>query len=288
MLTTRMFSLKPFTPGRTRHTPRTMQFSNAAGFGATSSSGGGFGASASDGGGSDALRAKEAELRRLEERLEARERELKARAEELKRAGAGVQPKNWPPCMPILYHSIEEEIPVPSQPAVQLSYYSYLGLVLCLSYNFFATTCAIMIPDVGDERFSAWLFAALYVGFGMPLAFILWYYRLYQAAANDAALKYFMYFFFYFVHIVFCFWACISPPLFGGKGWSLAGVIPTSSAFGKAGWLGTVYAIGTSLWALEAVFSMYVVKQVYAQFRGSGAQDRAYREGAAMAARSAV
>jgi len=262
---------------------------NAAGFGATSSGAGGSAyGSASDGAaGSDALRAKEAELRRLEERLETRERELKARAEELKRAGAGLNANNFPPCMPILYHNIEDEIPANVQSVVLSSYYCYLGLAACLSWNFFATTCSITVPDI-DDRFSAWLFSALYIGFGMPLAFMLWHFRLYHAAKNDAAFKYFTFFFFFFVHIVFCFWACISPPFFGGKGWSLTGIIPTSTAFGKASWLGVIYAIGTALWSLEAIYSMYTIKQVYAHFRGSGAQDRAVREGAQYAARAAV
>ena len=50
---------------------------------------------------------------------------------------------------------------------------------------------------------------------GVPVAWILWYYRLYNAAKKDAAFTYAWFFLAYLVHIFWCIWSavCAFPPL---------------------------------------------------------------------------
>jgi hypothetical protein len=84
---------------------------------------------------------------------------------------AGSQ-KNFPKFYPLVYHNIEEEIPLDKQRVVRIAFYSYLGLVLCLSINWFAVTCELFRQ--GATETSAWLYAGIYVVTGVFGAWYLW------------------------------------------------------------------------------------------------------------------
>ena len=84
---------------------------------------------------------------------------------------AGSQ-KNFPKFYPLVYHNIEEEIPLDKQRVVRIAFYSYLGLVLCLSVNWFAVTCELFRQ--GATETSAWLYAGIYVVTGVFGAWYLW------------------------------------------------------------------------------------------------------------------
>jgi hypothetical protein len=80
--------------------------------------------------------------------------------------------KNFPKFYPLVYHNIEEEIPLDKQRVVRIAFYSYLGLVLCLSINWFAVTCELFRQ--GATETSAWLYAGIYVVTGVLGAWYLW------------------------------------------------------------------------------------------------------------------
>jgi hypothetical protein len=71
--------------------------------------------------------------------------DLLRRQEELNRREAQLpqaNKKNFPKFYPLVYHNIEEDIPLDKQRVVRLAFYSYLGLCVCLAVNWFAVTCA--------------------------------------------------------------------------------------------------------------------------------------------------
>ena len=184
--------------------------------------------------------------------------------------GQLVAPKNWPPCCPILRHDIATDIPGPLQNSVKLVYVSYVGEAFCFAWTVLSTTAALFGAgqDAHDDHkiLQAWLLSIIYMVTGVPMGFILWYMRLYNAAQKDRALTYFMFFVFYTVHIMWCVWAFLSPPV--GVQWSLTGLMSMAEAFNENSVLGIFYLIGVILWALEGLLTLYCMQVAYRTFRG--------------------
>lgn len=88
------------------------------------------------------------------------------------------------------------------------------------------------------------------------------YRRLYNAAIKDKALTYAWFFIFYLIHIAFCVWSAISPPLPGANDWSHTGFIACLKAFKASKFVGVLYAIGGALWTIESLWSLWVMKTV--------------------------
>ena len=177
--------------------------------------------------------------------------------------------KNWPfKFYAIAFHDIELEIPEECKRAVHHAHYAFWGLVCCLIYNFlFAATAAFF--GLGD--FAAWIMAILYLITGVPGAYYFWYARLYNATKNDSALAYAWFFIVFLAHIAFCLFAFIAPPeAFGTAKYSLAGAMSTSEMEKENSSIAGVYAFGAALWFLEFLWSVWVIRAVYAAFRGQG------------------
>jgi len=165
------------------------------------------------------LEAKEAELRR-------REQDLKRREEAAARAGIVIEEKNWPPFFPLIHHDISREIPTHLQRLQYTAFSTWLGIILCLMWNFVAVTIA-WIRGYGVK---IWFLAIIYALAGCPGAYVLWYRPLYRAMRTESAIKFGRFFLFYLLHIGFCVFAAVAPPVvFKGK--SLAGILPTIDVF---------------------------------------------------------
>ncbi|KAM0945686.1 hypothetical protein DsansV1_C10g0105361 [Dioscorea sansibarensis] len=129
-------------------------------------------------------------------------------------AGVPSEEKNWPPFCPIIHHDIAKEIPAPVQRLQYMAFASWLGLVLCLSFNVIAVTVC-WIEGGGVKIF---LLAVIYAILGCPLSYVLWYRPLYRAMRTDSALKFGWFFLQYMIHIGFCVLAAFAPPIvFQGK-----------------------------------------------------------------------
>ena len=88
------------------------------------------------------------------------------------------------------------------------------------------------------------------------------YRRLYNAAIKDRAVTYAWFFLMYLIHIAFCIWSAVSPPLPGANDWSHTGFIACIKAFHASKFVGVVYTIGGVFWALESLWSLWVLKSV--------------------------
>ncbi|KAH9614749.1 hypothetical protein KSS87_013031, partial [Heliosperma pusillum] len=134
--------------------------------------------------------------------------------------------KNWPPLLPIIHHDIANEIPVHAQKLQYLAFASWLGIILCLVFNIVAITVC-WIRGGGVKIF---FLAAIYALLGVPLSYVLWYRPLYRAMREDSALKFGWFFMMYMLHILFCIFAAIAPPIvFHGE--SLTGILAAISVF---------------------------------------------------------
>ncbi|BDA41493.1 Putative secretory carrier-associated membrane protein 1 [Coccomyxa sp. Obi] len=220
------------------------------------------------------LRAKEAELRKMEEGLRA--------------TGALRPEKNWPKCCPFVHHDIPGEIPAAEQGMVRCCYFAFLGFIVTVFYNLFGSLVALCAMGQASGRLPAFFLAAVYVSAGIPGAWILWYMRVYHAAIKDRAFTYAIFFVFFCVHIIFCVWSAISPPLPFSNDWSHTGFICGIKAFGSNTFTGIVYVVGAALWTLETLWSIWCLKMVYSAFRGNGGDRRLKQEVAGAVATQAA
>ncbi|XP_040966159.1 secretory carrier-associated membrane protein 1 isoform X2 [Gossypium hirsutum] len=160
------------------------------------------------------LKAREKELKAKEAELNKREQELRRKEDAIARAGIVIEDKNWPPYFPIIHHDIANEIPVHLQKIQYVAFTTLLGLVLCLTWNVVAVTTAW----IKGEGPTIWFLAIIYFISGVPGGYVMWYRPLYRAMRTDSALKFGWFFLFYLLHIGFCIFASVAPPIiFKGK-----------------------------------------------------------------------
>ncbi|KAG5561511.1 hypothetical protein RHGRI_004527 [Rhododendron griersonianum] len=230
------------------------------------------------------LKKKERELRAKEIELTRREQDVKRREDALARAGGIVsEDKNWPPFLPIIHNDIANDIPVHLQRLAYVAFSTWLGLCLCLLWNVIAVSAAW----VKGEGPTIWFLAVIYFIAGVPLAFLLWYRPLYRAFRTESAMKFGWFFLFYLLHLGFCIFAAVAPPIvFKGK--SLAGILPAIDVIGDSAIVGILYFVGFGLFCLEVVISFYVIQQVYMYFRGTGKEAEMKRQAARGAIRAAI
>ncbi|KAF5943746.1 hypothetical protein HYC85_017823 [Camellia sinensis] len=229
------------------------------------------------------LKKKERELQAKESELRKREQEVKRREDAAARAGIVVEDKNWPPFLPIIHHDIANEIPIHLQRLQYVAFTTFLGLIVCLLWNLVAVTAAWI--KLGDVKI--WFLAVIYFVSGVPLAYVLWYRPLYRASRTESAMKFGWFFLFYALHILFCIFSAVAPPIiFRGK--SLTGILPAIDVIGTHVIVGIFYFIGFGFFCMETVLSIWVIQQVYMYFRGSGKAAEMKREAARGAMRAAL
>lgn len=226
------------------------------------------------GNGKDVTR-KERELDAKEAELKRREQDLKRREDAAARAGIVLEERNWPPFLPLIHHDIKREIPTHLHRIQYFAFASWLGIVTCLIWNLIAVSTNWV--EVKHNGVKIWLLALIYALAGIPGSYVLWYKPLYKAMRNESALRFGWFFLFYALHLLFTAFAAIAPPVVF-KGDSLAGILPAVELFSDSTIVGIFYIVGFACFCLEFLISLWVLKQVYAYFRGSGKAAQMKRE----------
>lgn len=245
----------------------------------------------------EALRKKEAELRRKEEELNMKMRMQAEQQAQIQQQQASLGPKapNWPPfppfmrkfcaCKPWIYHSIPDEIPPEHQKHLRLIYYSWWLLVVCYMFNILGTMC-VLIAGQGGKDFG---FAIMYLPIISALSFYLWYRPVYSAYMKDKSFYFMMYLFFGGWNIAFEIYLIIGLPDNG-----TCGFINTINLFGKAFiGEGIICLLGLILWIFAACVHTWQWRLVYRDFRFRGhtfaeARNQAFSSAAKSAAQSDV
>ncbi|CAO2200580.1 unnamed protein product [Urochloa humidicola] len=198
---------------------------------------------------------KERELLSWEKDLKRREQDIKRREDAMNRAGVTVEVRNWPEFYPIIHHDIASEIPIHAQKLQYTAFASWLGLIACLTWNFFA----VLAESIHSE--------VIYAISGCPLSYILWYRPLYRAMRTDSVVTFGQFFVFYSIHVGFCVIAAIAPPIIF-KGKTLTGILVAIEVLAGDMFTGILYFIGFVLFTLESLISIWVLERVYMYFRG--------------------
>ncbi|KAF2565548.1 hypothetical protein F2Q68_00024423 [Brassica cretica] len=110
--------------------------------------------------------------------------------------------------------------------------------------------------------------ATIYALLGCPISYLLWYRPLYRAMRTDSALKFGWFFLFYLIHIGFCIFAAIAPPIIF-RGQSFTGVLAAIDVIRGSLLAGIFYFVGCGLFCLESLLSLWVLQKIYIYFRGN-------------------
>jgi len=192
--------------------------------------------------------------------LDARERELNARQERLQQHGKN----NWPFFYPLIFHSIQDEIPEDSRGLILRLYQLWMALGVTLIVNFIA--CIFILLSGSHDGGRDVGASAMYLPVIFILAFLLWYRPIYNGYMKEQSLYYYLYFFFAGWHILFSGYMVIGIPSTGS-----AGLIQTVGLFVQHHWvaaiLGTIASAG---WVLQAFGSVFYFRQIWAHHNSQG------------------
>jgi len=226
-----------------------------------------FGGGSSGGSGADDLARREAALARRIAEVEEKERQLKKREVEI--GATGFKPPNWPPCKPILYHDIKEDIPTDLQAMVRAGYICWLAYAFLVILNWFAIMCHYF-ADIKNQEPSGFIVACFMVLLAPALAFTMSYQSLYKGCATNKASSLLWY-----VITQFCTVGMIIYFSLGVPNTGAAGLFLILDAAGNSNNFITVLISTTAAcWLALLAYALYVVRRVwyYYKFAGGGNQ----------------
>ncbi|GAA6051827.1 hypothetical protein JCM3770_005485, partial [Rhodotorula araucariae] len=197
------------------------------------------------------------ELQRRERELAARESALTAKQEHIRKHGRN----NWPPGpWPLLFHSIQDEIPEAHQATVLTLYRIWMFFVVVLAVNLVGGVL-LTISGSSNGDLGAGI---MYLPVLSVLSFLLWYRPVYNAFAKEYSFFYYIFFLFGGFHIAFCIYMFIGIPSSGS-----AGLINLISRFaGGHIAAGVLCVIATVGWAVETLAFVWMYKNVWALSHG--------------------
>ncbi|KAI8061624.1 scamp family-domain-containing protein [Gongronella butleri] len=212
------------------------------------------------------LQQREESLRRKEEELANRERQLNEQQQRLRRGGGG-GPNNFPPCFPIMYLDINQEIPDQHRSTVWWIYREWLLFEITLVLNFIA--CLIVLfshpPSVTSAPTN--MGVALTEMFTHTLAsFFLWYRPVYNAYMKEVSLYYFFYFIFNGFHIAYTFYMAVGIPNTGGAGLILLITLFTDGYIAS----GVFTLLASICWIVMGVLAVWLYVRTYKHYKAEG------------------
>lgn len=221
---------------------------------------------------------KEAELRAQIDELE-KEKLLSSRTSN--KAGEGaianthIKAKNWPSrCYPIVYHSINDEIPERHRKLARQFYATLIFTWVTLGMNWITWIWIASAGAMADGATSEALWSTLYLVLGIPGGWKLWYMPIYSSLKGNSSMSWCCFFMMFAGHLCFCAMMAIGIP-----GVSGAGLVIMIEVFGRnyiaAGLLTLACAI---FWFMLTITSLYLIKQTHVLWRSRGGAEDLQRD----------
>ncbi|CCM04618.1 uncharacterized protein FIBRA_06802 [Fibroporia radiculosa] len=203
------------------------------------------------------------ELNQRERDLERREQELSQKAEHIRRFGRN----NWPPFYPLIFHSIQDEIPEGSRQMITRIYQLWLVLLGTLVINVVAN---ILVLTAGSSHGASDVGSSIgYLIVIPPISFLAWYrplYNGYMKASGEQSLYYYLYFVFGGFHLAYSLYMIVGIPSTGS-----AGFIQTIEQYIDghivAGVFGTIATVG---WVLQGGGNAMYYRQIWYHHKAAG------------------
>ncbi|KAI0093687.1 scamp family-domain-containing protein [Irpex rosettiformis] len=200
------------------------------------------------------------DIEQRERDLERREAELNQRADNLRTHGRN----NWPPFFPLIFHSIQDEIPEGSRALITRMYQLWMLLAATLILNFVAYLVLLISGATGAV--GGFVTSIIFVVLITPLSFFLWYRPIYNAYMKEQALYYYVYFVFGGFHLLFSAYGIIGP-----QGSGAAGVIQTILAFTGGHIVAGVFcAIAAAGWTVQGLGNALYFRQIWFHRKAAG------------------
>ncbi|KAI9223942.1 scamp family-domain-containing protein [Blastocladiella britannica] len=227
-----------------------------------------------------AIRYREKELERREQTLANRENALKDREEKVDRVLE--RQMNWPPFRPILYHSIEKEIPPRGQGMVRRMYSLWMFAVW--TYVFNCVACFTLLVTKNAAGGGMFGMSLLIAAVAVPVSWSFWYRQLYNGTRDDKSIRFFLFFINFAFHL-----GASGALLVGIPGWGGAGVIVTLEQF-SVNLISAIFCvIASASLGIQLVLGIWGLKDVTMYYRSMGMSlDRAKQEAAVGVAQSSV
>lgn len=209
----------------------------------------------------DKLMAKEREIAALTASLTARDREVKLLMQRML--------PNWPPkfcCIsPVVYHSIESEVPTDRVSFVRACYAMYYITAVFLVFNTVCAGVAMISPqakDLTSDQKQDWSphFGVSFVHLlGIVFAFPVWYFPIYRALSTFDDSQYKMALVGGCVALFYDAFMALGFIGYGGCGWLFAMKLQTTKDSQSPFYMGLTSAI---VWTAQAVFFLWVLYRV--------------------------
>jgi len=225
--------------------------------------------------GSSDISNREAKLLRKERELLERERALEQK-EMLTKGDGGVRRQlyNWPSkCYPLAYHSIQDEIPPNHRAMVKKFYFVLYVSWVCLFWNWL-TILTVWGQEKGSDSANSALWATIYMSFGIPGAWKLWYRSVYFCCRDGAGIRWAFFFLNFFMHLAFSILMAVGVPSIGSGGLFVM-VDMFANSYRIAGLFALVDMI---IWTLNCIMSALLLRISYKVWKVGGGPTKASQE----------
>lgn len=221
------------------------------------------------------LAARERALREKELELERRQAELTGNGRGLTSAG---KIKNWPPCFPITYHSIDDDIAPHQRHIVRKLYYLWMIVVAALVWNWFANLVLWVSskpPNYTAQEYqnaSEFLWSAIYMTIGSWGAWNGWYKSIYVGIQRDSSTRFLCFFITFLMHCGFAVVAAIGVPSTSTVGLLTLITVTTnwSSKTDPYTFQVILCVVNVVLWAITALASCLLLIRTHREYQGRG------------------
>jgi len=171
---------------------------------------------------------------------------------------------NFPKCCcidPIVFHDILADITAERQSFVRGAYTNWYLTIVLLIYNVSLALAFLFVENAGGqtahESMEAHLgIAAVFLVFGVPLSFMLWYWPLYKACGTGASGQHIMAYIGLFIAFLFDVIVAVGPIGFGGCGMLFAFEIKNTKKNGEKAYIAPL--VNAILFIIQACYFVYL------------------------------
>eukprot|EP00761_Pharyngomonas_kirbyi_P012141 gb/GECH01012168.1/.p1 GENE.gb/GECH01012168.1/~~gb/GECH01012168.1/.p1 ORF type:complete len:206 (+),score=39.44 gb/GECH01012168.1/:1-618(+) len=126
--------------------------------------------------------------------------------------------KNFPPCYPLVRHSWGDIEDSTRKTFAILCFIEFIVTSVLFLVNFIGGILGLVASQSKDAYVGVFVLSLIYFLLGVPAAFILQYWPAYAAARSGNSLRYYIFFFAYFVAIIFMALMVCGIPTIGSCG----------------------------------------------------------------------
>jgi hypothetical protein len=208
------------------------------------------------------------------EAIQRREADLRRREDALRKQNVtvdAINPPNFPPFYPMLYHNITEEIPISMQWFLRIALAAICALLITAILNLISafTSKSFKTDGTTSEAAENVIFAVIIGLLTAPLAFRVTYVREYREfKASDISLVTIALQALLFAWVTFC--------AVGVHGAGAVGVLMTIDCMGSdsGGFVKAMAGIACTLWLLLAATEFFLLGRLLLLYKGTGTQVR--------------